>query len=230
MFEEIKEFKGLIDSDIQPALDELEKIEIDASRKHLQKLVYTNLVDRFDYALDKTLIHLLGVNEQFQDEIAKGLKDAVSEGDLFKMLLSGKDFSEVRQTALGKINTALSATVLRSRHSKKLEKLLKTLGVNQDEYWTPRVNRATGNICGKMSVQDNRVPLSILGYADWLYSRRNGLVHGGGKKVMFKDDIKYLQEKFNWKATGTVRISLPSIKNAANFYVDLTEMVSKKIK
>lgn len=51
----IKEFSRYLHKDIEAAYSELEKID-DRSRIHLQKLVYTNLVDRFDSMIDNFLL------------------------------------------------------------------------------------------------------------------------------------------------------------------------------
>ena len=64
----LNEFKNFLEKELLPATSELEKIKGETSRKHLQKLVFTNLVDRFDYCVDKTLLEVVEV-ENFLNEI-----------------------------------------------------------------------------------------------------------------------------------------------------------------
>ena len=50
-----RNFSKFVDKEILPATQDLEKLD-DANRKHVQKLVYTNLVDRFDSMIDGAIL------------------------------------------------------------------------------------------------------------------------------------------------------------------------------
>jgi len=52
--ERLTEFLRYMEKEILPATVDIENLA-DANRKHVQKLVYTNLVDRFDSMLDGAL-------------------------------------------------------------------------------------------------------------------------------------------------------------------------------
>jgi hypothetical protein len=54
----LDEFSEFLADELSPATSEISKIA-DAQRIHIQKLVFTNLVDRFDYTLDKLLLALV---------------------------------------------------------------------------------------------------------------------------------------------------------------------------
>jgi len=38
-----------------------------------------------------------------------------------------------------------------------------------------------------MKPQHRKIPYSICGYADWLYARRNSIVHGAGAKSLLEN-------------------------------------------
>ena len=61
----------------------------------------------------------------------------------------------------------------------------------------PRVNINTGAIVARFKIQNKKIPSSILGYVDWLYSRRNAIVHGGGNVAMLQNDLKHLKDCFH---------------------------------
>ena len=50
-------------NDISAAIKELEGITTEESRKHLQKLVYINLIDRFDILIDRLIFGWLFINQ-----------------------------------------------------------------------------------------------------------------------------------------------------------------------
>ncbi|GAA0371785.1 hypothetical protein GCM10009092_40170 [Bowmanella denitrificans] len=51
----VEEFEKFVKTEVKAAATELQGLE-EGSRTHLQKLVYTNLVDRFDVMIDKTIL------------------------------------------------------------------------------------------------------------------------------------------------------------------------------
>ena len=84
----LKSFESFLKKEIQPAISELDQLN-DNSRKHIQKLIYTNLVDRFDVMVDKIILD--NIHEQEIIDIAtKNMDKPVIESDLIKLLI-GKD-------------------------------------------------------------------------------------------------------------------------------------------
>jgi hypothetical protein len=53
--DKIDEYQKYVEKEILPATKDLESLD-DKNRKHVQKLVYTNLVDRFDSLVDGALL------------------------------------------------------------------------------------------------------------------------------------------------------------------------------
>lgn len=218
--ERVKEFRRFVEKQLGPAADDLEGLE-DNSRKHIQKLVYTNLVDRFDSMIDHVLLDNCR-EEKLVDQAFKGLTQAVTEADLLKLLLQGDDL----QTALDtRLKDSLRLSVLRDRHSRKLSKLFDLCeGVTGHER-APRVNPNNGQILESFKIQNKRIPHSICGYADWLYSRRNGIVHGSGRSSFSEKDKKQIKKLYQVTVANTFKISPSSIKNAARFYTDVADLI-----
>jgi hypothetical protein len=212
-------------NDIQSAIKELEGIKVVKNRKHLQKLVYVNLINRFDYLIDKLLLWFSINNKSMRDEIFGTLeKENISKKEVFEMLFVKEKAHEL---ITEKIKELTRSNVLRSRHSSKLLKILKTcLGINDCE--KPRVNNNDGKILKRTAGKKN-LPNSIIGYADWLYSRRNSLVHGDGKKYT-STDFDYIKEQYKTtNLSETIRLQLTSITSAINFYTDLLEIIKNNI-
>jgi hypothetical protein len=147
-------------------------------------------------------------------------KKPINESEILKLMLSTES---PHQVAMEKLRDTLASTLLQRRHSEKLGKLLKVLGVKDSEWKKPRVNPSKGEILNKFTPQNKSIPASIEGYADWLYSRRNAMVHGGGKYNWLDRDLKQLKKKFECEPGRTVKLSLSSIRIAAKFYSDLLE-------
>lgn len=215
----LKEFKDYLECELGPAINELGKIG-ETSRRHLQKLVFTNLIDRFDYCIDKTLLKLLEASDEFQDEILGEHNKPINESEILKLMLTAET---PHQVAMEKLKDTLRRTILHKRHSEKLSKLLSVMDVEEVLWRKPRVNPSLGKILNTFTVHNSSVPASICGYADWLYSRRNAIVHGGGQCKWLDRDLKQLKKKFNCDPGKTVKLSLASIKNAAQFYSDLLD-------
>lgn len=216
--EKLTELLSFIRDEIEPATTELEKIE-DDSRKHLQKLVYTNLVDRFDYAIDQTLLSNCR-EDALVEEAAKSFEDTISEAELVRLLLNADTIQDALEK---KLRSGLRSTILRERHSKKLRMVYSLLSDCKDaDYWSvPRVNISTGRILTKIKPTNKKMPYSICGYADWLYSRRNTVVHGGASGNIGANDLKQLKTLFKCEPAKAVVIRLATVTNTANFYKDV---------
>jgi len=216
----IVDFQKYVDKQILPATDELENLT-DKNRKHLQKLVYTNLVNRFDAMIDHSIID----NCYFGSLLDRGLKpldSAVTEAEILKLLLK---FESVRDVIRERVETSLSATLLRERNSKKLSALFAALSPDEEVWNQPRVNVSTGAILEKRKIDNKKIPHSICGYADWLYSRRNALVHGPGSAKFLERDKKYIEKVFNVAVGTRIMIKVGSITNAATFYKSICEIL-----
>ena len=207
---------------LKPALDELTLISNEKSRKHIQKLVFTNLIDRFDYCVDKTLLILVETDDNFSEELLEHHTQPILENNVLRLFLSGdqKDF------AITTLKNTLKQTTLTKRHSTKLHKLLKSFGMADNDSKKHKVNYSTGHILDSFKKQGNKIPPSILGYSDWLYSRRNAIVHGGGANDLLENDIKYLKRNYKVEPSKTLRLSLASIKTASWFYGDLVKILT----
>lgn len=221
---DIRVFLDFCKNDIKSATKELEGITAEANRKHLQKLVYVNLVNRFDYLIDKLLLWFSINNKNMRDEILKTIeKENISKKEVFEIFFM-KDRSYELITE--KIKDLARANVLRSRHSTKLLKLLVTC-LDAKDCEKPRVNKdgkifssATGN---------KKIPNTIIGYADWLYSRRNSSVHGDGKKYT-SSDFEYIKKTYRTtELSMAIRLQLTSITSAVNFYTSLLDIISENI-
>src|SRR5229473_2176268 len=111
----IEEFEAFLDGEVSSATSELEDIE-ERSRKHLQKLVYTNLVDRFDSMVDHVLLDN-AFNETLLGDALKILDDPLSEGETLRLFV---DASKAKTHVDNRIQETLRNTLLRSRHSQKV--------------------------------------------------------------------------------------------------------------
>ncbi|MFA6183980.1 MAG: hypothetical protein WC682_02655 [Parcubacteria group bacterium] len=218
-------FLDFCKNDIQSATKELENIKVEKNRKHLQKLVYVNLVNRFDYLVDKLLLWFSVNNKSMRDEILGPLeKESISKKEVFEIFfVKEKSYELITE----KIKELTKSNVLRSRHSTKILKILKTcLDIKDCE--KPRVNNGDGKIFTK-TTGNKSLPNSIIGYADWLYSRRNSLVHGDGT-CYTNNDFEYIKKQYKTtNLSKNIRLKLTSITSAVNFYNDLLKIISKNI-
>ena len=119
----IEQFLEFIVNDVEPAFKEIKKLS-DANRIHVQRLVYTNVVDRFDYLLDNVLLSSVTIDPILND-LLNGMKSQVTEADLLPYFLSGGPASTNR--AIDRLQDQLRGTVLRQRHAKKLALLYMAL-------------------------------------------------------------------------------------------------------
>ncbi len=217
----IKSFRSFVDNELEPAIKELEGIK-DKSRKHIQKLMYTNLVDRFDSLVDGMLLDNCREEMLITDAFSK-LTQPVTEAKLLELLLKGDDLQDALTNQL---KDALRLSVLRQRHSAKLAKLFSVMGVTDDVMRKPRVNPSSGRIITKITPQKvHRNPHSICGYADWLYSRRNAIVHGDGGSAFLRNDVVQTKKLFKVTLSKTFKLSIASINTACAFYGDVCDML-----
>lgn len=215
-----KDFIRFIDKELLPAVAELENLA-DIHRKHVQKLVFTNLVDRFDFMVDK--LALDNCREELFVDLALSTDDQpVTEKDLINLLLRGDDLESALNA---KLKSKLQLSFVRKRHSHKLETILSLFDSVGEYRKKPRVNPSTGDIRDTFKIQNKHIPHSICGYADWLYARRNAIVHGAGKAKFLENDRVQIKKQFGNEISKTFKISIASIKNAANFYSSLCTMM-----
>ena len=105
----IRDFKKYVTKEIEPALDDLESLD-ERNRIHVQKLVYTNLVDRFDTMVDVTILENCR-EEGFTEISLKDMTGTVTESELITILMHGENL----QGALDiKLKNSLRNTVLRN--------------------------------------------------------------------------------------------------------------------
>ncbi|MCW8827618.1 MAG: hypothetical protein OQK94_01030 [Gammaproteobacteria bacterium] len=153
--EAITDFTSYVDKEILPATKELEKLE-DKHRKHLQKLVYTNLVNRFDAMVDNAI--LVNCKEgSLLEKAIKPMGDNITEGQMLKLLMDAGTIQDVIEERLRK---SLSNSILRERHSKKLSALFDVMSEDGAVWTHPRVNVSTGNILEKCKVNNKSIPHS----------------------------------------------------------------------
>lgn len=207
------EFSKFVEKELLPAVSDIGKLA-DPNRKHVQKLVYTNLVDRFDATVDGALLDNCR-REHLVEEAMKGMTQPVTEADVLRLLMQG---ASIQDTIDLRLKDSLRLAVLRQRHSRKLATLFKVLKPDEDCWGKPRVNPAKGEILEKITPHQKTIPYSICGYADWLYSRRNSIVHGAGTSKLLDNDVKQISTLFKCKPAKTFKIKLSSINNTATFY------------
>ncbi|MGJ4734891.1 hypothetical protein [Leptospira levettii] len=217
----VTDFRKYIEKEIEPALEDLKRLD-EKNRIHIQKLVYTNLVDRFDTMIDYTIIN--NCREQgFIDIALKDLTGNITESDLIKILLQGEKI----QGALDiKLQNSLRNSILRQRHSMKITTLFSIFHPEINVSGAQRVNVPTGEIFESVKPQKSvQIPYSISGYADWLYSRRNSIVHGGGNNKFLENDRIQIKKMYKKEPPETFKIKLSSVTNALTFYNDLTKIL-----
>lgn len=214
------DFETYVKGQIEPAVSDVAKLA-DANRKHIQKLLYTNLVDRFDAMVDAAIVDNCR-NECLVDRATGSMSQTITEADLLKLLMES---DTIEQAIDEKLKMALRNTVLRERHSKKLTTLFLAFSLDIDYRNKPKVNINKGTIIEKMKPQNKTVPHSICGYADWLYSRRNAVVHGAGTNKYLQNDRAQIEKLYKCKVAKTHRIKLPSISTASTFYLNVVELL-----
>lgn len=215
----IKKFEDFARTEIQAATKELERIRTEANRRHLQRLVYVNLINRFDTLIDTLLLKFSVLDSEFKRKVLNETReDAVFLKDVYEILLSKDPKTTVEQRVAG----VTRAKFLNQRHSNKLRILLQhCFGWKDTDLDRPRVFVNNGSIFTETSrLNPYKVPDTVIGYADWLYSRRNSFVHSDTKKLD-KKDIELMKKKFNADVATSISLKISSIKSASKFYTEL---------
>jgi hypothetical protein len=219
----IDDFEKFLNKEIKPAAKDIGEID-DKTRKHIQKLVYTNLVDRFDTMIDTCVLQNCR-EEIFAKKALEKASNPVTEADLYGLLIQGEGLQDILTERL---KDGLRNSTLRNRHSGKLRVLFEAMAPNSNASSnSPRVNISTGAIVEKCKPANKNVPHSIVGYSDWLYSRRNSIVHGAGTTKFLENDRKQIKNIWKIEVTKTFKISVGSITTAIKFYSGVAEILKK---
>lgn len=220
------EFKSFMDKVIDPSLDELEKLE-EVSRKHIQKLVYTNLLDRFDSTVDAMFLK----NVRHPSLIQEALRDAnepITQAELYEILLHEDGIEGVLTE---KLREGMSNSIVRNNHAQKVSSLFRlcveSSGVHNKK---PRVNISTGAILDKIKPQKvSKIPYTIIGYCDWLYARRNSIVHGSGSSSFLDRDKVRISKSHGVNVASKFMIKVGSIRSTRKFYSDLVDIFCEAV-
>jgi len=208
-----EEFRKYIEKQIEPSVEDIKKLD-DKSRKHVQKLIYANLVDRFDVMVDHLILE--NCRSDFVIEaISPSLTETVNEAYLLQLLMN----AETVQDAIDeKLKNTIRNSVLRRRHSQKLQFLLKLF--ERLEYSTkkPQVQPGNGNVVQLAQKTRVNVPHSVCGYADWLYARRNAVVHGAGSSRYLENDKIQLKKLYDYNCPDTFRLKIGAVTSSVKFY------------
>jgi hypothetical protein len=217
----ITEFKKYIDTQITPSITEIRGLN-ETSRKHVQKLVYTNLVDRFDVMVDTAI--LTNCRSEFVVEaISSSLTETVNEQYLLKLLM---DTDNVQEAIDERLRSTIRNTILRKRHSQKLLFLLKLFDKLEYSKLNPQVQVGSGNVVLKATKTKVNIPHSVCGYADWLYSRRNSIVHGASASPKYlENDIKKLKEIYKYDCPKTINLKFGAIEQTVRFYTCIVKIL-----
>ncbi|CDZ76349.1 hypothetical protein BN59_00617 [Legionella massiliensis] len=99
---------------------------------------------------------MVEADDNFSEELLEHHTQPMMENTIVKLFLSGdpKDF------AISTLKNTLRQTTLTKRHSIKLEKLLKSFGIHDNDSKKHRVNYSTGHILNSFKKQDNKIPPS----------------------------------------------------------------------
>jgi hypothetical protein len=221
----IKELRRYIDKQINPSLDDIKGLG-EASRKHVQKLVYTNLVDRFDVMVD----HMVMENcrsESIFSSLSNHLNESISESYLINLLMDSENIQDVIDERLKDV---ARTNILRKRHSQKLDFLLKSFDLSEYTKAKPQVQVGNGKIVqsAKPSTAKHvKVPNTVCAYADWLYARRNGVVHGSTGSKFLKNDLAQLKKLYKFDCPKTFRMQMGAITNSVNYYLCICDLLEE---
>jgi hypothetical protein len=84
----IEKFQDFNKTDIESAINELKKITIERNRVHLQKLVYSDLVNRFDVLVDSLIMEFSKSKGIFNESVLEGMRETpVFRKDLYEIFL-----------------------------------------------------------------------------------------------------------------------------------------------
>lgn len=222
-FEEtINEFNLFVKNEVGQSITELGKIKTETNRKHLQRLVYVNLVNRFDSLVDDLLLQFSIIDGELRNSILSKVKEEPAFlKDLFEILSS----ENPREVVQNRIENIARVEILRMRHSTKLRTLLKSCFEWQDtDLDRPRVNINNGEILKGVHQNQKKIPTCVIGYADWLYSRRNSFVHGN-KPQLLKSDTLFISRRFHVSPASMISLKLSSINSASKFYLNICKKI-----
>ena len=96
----INDFRKFVEKEVEPGARDLENLD-EKNRVHVQKLVFTNLVDRFDTMLDVSLLENCRT-EILLDIALRDLSGPVVESDLMKLLMQGEKKYKMHVTTMDK--------------------------------------------------------------------------------------------------------------------------------
>ncbi len=213
----ITQFILYLDDEITSAISELKKVD-EKNRRHLQRLVYIDVINRFDSLVDSLLIAFSSADSGFRSNILSNLSEPIAQKELYEILFS----EDPRKIAQEKVRKALFLNFLTLSHRKKVFDLLhKCYEWKDGDISRPRVNPNNGSIFETIA-KHKTIPTTIVGYADWLYRRRNVLVHREGDGKSFRtEDIKNFRIHDNVDLSKKISIRLSSIESASAFYKSL---------
>ena len=223
----IDKFEKFINSEIESAIKELLKIKTESNRKHLQRLVYVNLINRFDSLVDTLLLKFTLIESDFKKRVLNEIKEEpVYLKDVYDIILSKDPKASVEK----RVENIVRVKFLNQRHSIKLRQLLYYgFGWKDTDMDRPRVFTNNGSLFNDVTRRDGaKTPDSVIGYADWLYSRRNSFVHHD-KLEITKVDADYIKRKFNIKVAGAISLKISSIKSASKYYLDLCGILKNNL-
>ncbi len=144
----LSDFKKFVAKEISPAIADIESLT-EKNRVHVQKLVYTNLVDRFDSMIDVAILSNCK-EEHLLDTAFKDMNRPITESDIVKLLMHGDNLQSVLYE---KLKGSLMSSILRERHSKKLAALFEVFQPDIGHWNKPRVNVSTGAILERVTPQ-----------------------------------------------------------------------------
>jgi len=217
----IYEFVEYLDNEISPVITELENLEA-SNRIHLQKLVYVDAANRFDTLLDGLLIiFALDRDSSLQGKLLDTLNIPATQKDIFNLLLSDNPQDRV----LERIKETAKSEFLRMSHAQKLRRLLRECYDWKDvDLDRSKVNPSLGTISKNFVQKNTAIPTNVVGYADWLYRRRNVLVHPTSGRSFSKQDLRELR-RYCANPTSSINISLASVKQISVFYKNLCNKI-----
>ena len=218
-----QDLKKYIEKQILPSVEDIEGLD-DKSRKHVQKLVYTNLVDRFDVMVDLTILDNCRT-EYVIEAISPSLTEPINESYLLRLLMNADNIQDAIDERL---KDTIRSTILRRRHSQKLQFLLKMFDCIEYTGSKQQVQVGSGKIVSAAKKAKVNVPQSVCGYADWLYSRRNAVVHGAGSSKFLKNDKQQMRKLYNYSCPDSFNIKIGAIKLASTFYLCIVDLITKQ--
>lgn len=216
----LRKFSVYLEKDFKPAYEEISKIAVSKNRVHIQKLLYVSLLNRFDSAIDE-FFYENPESDVLESAIKSSLSQPLTAYEMIGLIRGGED------VIADKIRSIVKAEVGRKKHVDKLSMMLKQLGFSDSEVKKNRVNNASGSILDAYSATKTH-PVSILGYADWLYARRNILVHSTNSNSDSKLKKRF-KETYNVALPNSIRLSISALKTASKFYTDLMSQVLTKV-